>query len=119
MSGTECCRGILLFQCLFQVREAVVLQKFQREAADEVRAGQTLHHALVIAANGCIYLFQRHFYTSPKNSFVKENSFFRGRGGIGLSLLREPAFYVAQAFQQQRIEGTVLSCGQLSDRFLL
>ena len=25
VSGTECCRGILLFQCLFQVREAVVL----------------------------------------------------------------------------------------------
>ena len=119
VSGTECCRGILLFQRLFQVPEAVVLQKFQSKAADEVCAGQTLRHALVIAANGCIYLFQRHFYTSPKNSFVKENSFFRGRRGIGLSLLREPAFYVAQAFQQQRIESAVLSGGQLSDRFLL
>lgn len=75
----------------------------------------TLHHALIIAANGCIYLFQRHFYTSSKNSFVKENSFFRGRRGIGLSLLREPVFYVAQALQQQRIESTVLSCGQRSD----
>ena len=27
--------------------------------------------------------------------------------------------YVAQAFQQQRIESTALSCGQLSDRFFL